>query len=843
MAARFLGHRTDQEITEEVSGKLSSLVDQERLDAGMEQAAGIEKEIEGFNPTLGQTEGNPGIVAAERGFERKQGSGGVRKFEERRQENQSVVNKAVGEVAPDGNPSDVRGGVQRGQARQATLLDKGLNRAETMQAVAEKKVNTLTAQVLQDAEAKMTQADQRVVSRLNGLRGTLTDAQAGQIIREEYQAELNAARVTKDELYDQIDPMRVVRLPVKGLQDDVARLVSEFDPRVESAARIPDDLIQRIKGLGVDHELQMRAEKAMADLDAVGGKSKDQRGGFTIPLEQLGKGGTAEIVGVPSNYPYWYRSIANEKLAGTDNVLDRETIEKALDTIRTGRAHGLHQKTIDHVASAIKADSEFRGSPWHDDTMGAYAGEQTESLDTIKRLRSEILTQIRETAPQNRPLRMRLNKLLDATERTIGQLDDRAELAEAFPDATARFREANRNYAVMAQRLLSGKAEQLSRKDVYGRYRTIDEDAAEKFTKGETSMNDFVAALGDRPKAVAALRDSLKADFWKSAVPAESELITGKPKVNIGAAANWIRSHKAALDQFPDLRDEFGSVASLQKTADQFAKDYAAVSKNPALAAKLADPQAFLQLDAAEQRLLKVKSTVERTRRQSDKDIASGFLGREVPRVAEDLVRSRNPDADIKGVLKRLRGDEVAIRGFTRAMWDASLSRFSSQATEMFTGTPILQARRMREFLDENKTWMTPLFGKERMTRLNAARDAMEMIERTGRVPAPGGSDTALNLESAAKDFGPMWGKVIGVAQGRMGKHWVWLSQVSNRISKHFATLTEGQRAALFEEAFFDPKVAQTLILAERGASESLIKARVRAHLLNMNHLNTEDDE
>src|SRR5262249_30878647 len=143
-------------------------------------------------------------------------------------------------------------------------------------------------------------------------------------------------------------------------------------------------------------------------------------------------------------------------------------------------------------------------------------------------------------------------------------------------------------------------------------------------------------------------------------------------------------------------------------------KDYALVAKNPALAAKLSDPQAFLQLDAAEQRLLKVKSTVERTRRQSDKDVASGFLGREVPRVAEDIVRSRNPDAEVKSVLKRLRGDEVATRGFTRAMWDAALSRFSSQATEMFTGTPILQARRMREFLDENKTWMTPLFGKER---------------------------------------------------------------------------------------------------------------------------------
>ena len=831
---RFMGFRTEQEIKDEVSGKLDKLVDPERLSKGMEQTTTLQEEIPGFQPTLGQTEGGPGAVSAERGFERKQGSKGVREFEERRQQNQAKVTTSVADKAPAGEPGDIAKGVRQGKERQETLLDAGMGRAQVQLDVANRRVNDLTAGVLQSTERQMARADKRANDRLEALKGTLTESQAGRIIRQEYQAELDAARKIKDELYGDIDPQGIVRLPIKGLKDDVARIEREFDPRVESGARVPTELLDRVKGLGVDHELHMRAEKAIADLEAVGGKGKDQRGGFRIPLEQQGKGSTAETVGIPSNYPDWYKSIANRKMAGTDNVLDRQTVEKALDTIRNGTPHGLHEAT--------KSDRSFRGSPWHDQSMGAYAGEQTESLDTIKRLRSEILTQIREAAPQNRPLKKRLTDLLEATERTLGQLDERPSLADAFPDASKRFRDASRNYAQTAQRLLSGQAEQLSRKDVYGRYRTVDEDAAERFMKNETSMNDFVEALGDRPQAVHALEQALKLDFWKSAGPAQSALIEGaRPTINVKASQNWILQHQSALEKFPELREQFKSSMNLQKVADDLVKDYQAVAKNPEMRAKLVDPETYLKLDAAEQNMLRVKTVVERTKKQMDKDVASGFLGREADRVAADLVTSRNPDQDVKAVLKTLRGDETAIRGFQRAMWDASLRKFSSKATEMFTGSHILQAHNMAEFLRKNESWMTPLFGPERMTRLTAARDAMEMIERTGRMPAPGGSDTALNLESAAKDFGPMWSRVIGVAQGRMGKHWVWLQQISNRASAHFAGITETQRAALYEEAFFDPKVAQTLILAERGAGKQLIEKRLRLHLYNMNQL--EDQE
>lgn len=839
---RFAGFRTEQEIKEEVSGKLDKLVDPERLEQGMEQATKLQEEIPGFQPTLGQTEGGPGVVSAERGFERKQGSKGVREFEERRQQNQSKVNTAVTEKAPEGASGDIAKGVRQGKAKQETLLDQGLSRAQAAQDVAAHRVDDLTAGVLQSTERQMQRADKRAHDRLESLKGTLTETQAGQIIRQEYKAELDAARKVKDELYEDIDPQGLVRVPVARLMEDVARLEKKFNPRVENSTRLPTELLERIKRLGVDHELQMRAEKALADLEAVGGKGKDQRGGFRLPLEQQGKGSTTETIGIPSNYPDWYKSLANEKVAGTENVLDRQTIEAALDTIRHGTPHGLHEKTVEFVRQAIRQDRGFRGSPWYDQGMSAYATEMTESFETITRLRSEILTQIREAAPQNRPLKKALTDLLESTERTIGQLDDRPALAAAFPDAATRFREASKNYAQVAQRLLSGQAEQLGRKDVTGRYRTVDEDAAERFLKNETSMNDFVQALGDRPQAVHALQEALKLDFWKSAGPAQSALIDGaRPTINVKAAQNWVLQHQAALDKFSELRDEFKGALNLQKVADDLAKDYQAVAKNPTLRAKLVDPESFLKLDKAEQNMQRVKAVVERTKKQMDKDVASGFLGREADRVAKDVVTSRNPDQDVKAVLKSLRGDEAAIRGFQRAMWDASLQQFQSKATEMFTGSPILQARNMAEFLRKNQSWMTPLFGPERMTRLNAARDAMEMIERTGRMPAPGGSDTALNLESAAKDFGPMWSRVIGVAQGRMGKHWIWLQQISNRVSNHFAGLTETQRAALFEEAFFDPQVAQTLILAERGAGKQLIEKRLRLHLYNMNQL--EDQE
>jgi hypothetical protein len=151
----------------------------------------------------------------------------------------------------------------------------------------------------------------------------------------------------------------------------------------------------------------------------------------------------------------------------------------------------------------------------------------------------------------------------------------------------------------------------------------------------------------------------------------------------------------------------------------------------------------------------------------------------------------------------------------------------------------------MREFLTENRDWMEPLFGKERMVRLDKASEAMEMLERTGRPVLPGGSDTSANLQTTLSDLGPFLSRLYAEQRGIVSIKWIVGERAARALGKHFQKVTNEQASALLHEAFFDPKVAHSLMLAAQDASAPLITKRLRSHLANMNQwdLTQENEE
>jgi hypothetical protein len=96
-------------------------------------------------------------------------------------------------------------------------------------------------------------------------------------------------------------------------------------------------------------------------------------------------------------------------------------------------------------------------------------------------------------------------------------------------------------------------------------------------------------------------------------------------------------------------------------------------------------------------------------------------------------------------------------------------------------------------------------------------------------------SQTTLMAFTAVKDLGPLLGKMawtptgLGLFMGKAGYY---------RMQRWFAEMENEQVASLFQEAFFDPKVARTLMLmAKEDTADRLIRKRLHAHLYNMNQL------
>lgn len=379
-------------------------------------------------------------------------------------------------------------------------------------------------------------------------------------------------------------------------------------------------------------------------------------------------------------------------------------------------------------------------------------------------------------------------------------------------------------YGKQFQRLKAGEAGALRFKDRWGRFVTADEEVAAKFLDGETPVNDFVQALGSRPSAREALRDFAKLDFYKRVVNPE----TGA--VNQLMAARWIQTHADALTQFPELGTEFQDVKRLQAMATDLRTQSDVIARNPEKAARLMNPKVYGELDDVTRKQTDLLDLRERTVGEWQKGITSNLMGLDADRAAGAIVRSAKPHTMIADLAKKIGPDMDGQAGLTRALWDASLDKFSAQITDA-VGNKVLKQEKMRRFLTENEAWMVQRFGEERVQRMRTSIDALNMLESTGRPVLPGGSDTMANLSSVLTDWGPFLSRLYAERSGRASLQWVLSERTARILGNLVKGRTEDAAAELLQQAFYDPRVAQTFMLAAKHASEPLLTQKFKSIL------------
>lgn len=446
------------------------------------------------------------------------------------------------------------------------------------------------------------------------------------------------------------------------------------------------------------------------------------------------------------------------------------------------------------------------------------APAQTNFTD-LRQARNEV-RRLRRTsiASQDYKSSFQLGEIDDAIGKSLD--DVKAAPPAGVDTAVDQLAQTDAWYGKNVQRLKAGEAGALRFKDKWGRFLTHDEDVAASFLKGETPMNDFVQAIGSRPSAQQALKDYARLDFYKKTVNPE----TGEIKQV--AASKWLADHGDALKQFPDLSSEFTNAKSAQAMATDLRTQADALAKNPDKVARLQNPKVFGELDDATRKQTDLLDARDKSLGDWQKGLTSTLTGLDADRAAGAIIRSAKPQTAIAELSKKIGSDADGQAGLTRALWDASLDKFSAQITDA-VGNRVLKYDKMRRFLNDNEGWMVSRFGQDRVDRMKTSMQALQMLESTGRPVLPGGSDTMANLSNVLTDWGPFLSRLYAERSGRASLKWVLSERAARLLGNVVKGRTEDAAAEMLNQAFYDPRVAQTFMLAaKQDVSAPLLQKR-----------------
>jgi hypothetical protein len=600
------------------------------------------------------------------------------------------------------------------------------------------------------------------------------------------------------------------------LHDTLARVEAQRD-------RVKNDVTAHTQRIVHNTEQRMiHAERRAEDrVTALGSNINDEQRGLILRREYAKELDESERR-VTALYNRLDQGI---KLPTSHTQAARLAVERGIH--RTETKDFIPKGVLDNIKALGKAEE---GPPLFGPTgQPLTAAPVTEAtFGELDALKKRIQHEYRATDVRNGLLRKRLKELEAGVLQDLDALRDDPVLAARYPQQAQFYDEARQVAFKEIMRLKSGTIDRLRYKDATGRYRMQNEDVAEVFIEGKASMDDLVAALGNRPEALEAVQNELRYQFLKATMDFKHDRID-ETKVK-----RWLfdEKHQAVLNQFPELRVQFTDAAEQTKMAKEARAEYEALRKNPEATARLTNPDLFDRLDVLDQRAARTKQLVERKLSERQIDEASSWLGLDADKAAYSLIaNTKTRRTEVAGMWAKVQGNPEAAAGFQKALWDASVSKWMSRAAVDGAGDPALMANKIRMFLLENEDWMTEVFGPDRMASLEKVKEGLAMVSRAKYA----NSQTTLMAFTAVKDLGPLLGKMawtptgLGLFMGKAGYY---------RMQRWFAEMENEQVASLFQEAFFDPKVARTLMLmAKEDTADRLIRKRLHAHLYNMNQL------
>lgn len=312
-----------------------------------------------------------------------------------------------------------------------------------------------------------------------------------------------------------------------------------------------------------------------------------------------------------------------------------------------------------------------------------------------------------------------------ATQDVIPLLDGLpADAAQRYAAARAITADRNATYnsGNIGQALRSGPT--------FGSYMMPGSDVPKNLFDKPEYLSKFLTAAKDNPDAINAMQDYAAFSLQKAAVR--------NGVLNVPKYEQWVGNHGYAMRSFPEVADNFATVAQAQS-----ALDIAMAAQKTAL-------------------------------KDYQSSAAASFLGDTDP--VRAVGKAINDPAKFGRLVSTMRNDPEAIAGLKRAVVDYILGKTLSNVESGVSGEKIVKFDALQNFLKDNKLALSSLFNRSERDTLEAvAGEAVRAARSNNSVRIPGDSGTAQGIAGLAannqpsvlqdilwKGIGTLGGSVIG---------------------------------------------------------------------------------
>ena len=468
-----------------------------------------------------------------------------------------------------------------------------------------------------------------------------------------------------------------------------------------------------------------------------------------------------------------------DKIGQTNPKLDPTELKGTLETVSKPRFEGgstesIPTDLINRIKSVIEPSEEIkellRQPPQvlqailkQDPKLAKRVMEEMSKempFNSARGFRSEIGAAIAAEKRKMNPDGNKITYLRDigeAIQRNLDQLgNEQSELGNAYRTATSRYREEYVPFkqgvaADILQRGSRGESTRIASENIPMQFLTSGNGSI-------TATQDFVKTMGGSVKARAALKDAAMNDVLENAVDPQTGLISS------GKIFAWFKSHKDALNAFPDLKNEVLNIGKLQKHLDETVK-------------------------------------------------TSLFVKGDIDKVIPSILASKNPAQETSKIVRIIKNDPKALGGFREALWQHTLDKTRTQAKDV-NGLNFYDPNMLRSFRKHNKSVFEQVYTPLELKNMNTFADAYEVLGRSEASRSP----------DILKTEGRLMGDVAFFA-GRTAGLSYYLAVSAEQTVKHLSRMfTHSQKEVLLNSALYNPSVAEAFIKMSRGAPVSSVK-------------------
>lgn len=368
-----------------------------------------------------------------------------------------------------------------------------------------------------------------------------------------------------------------------------------------------------------------------------------------------------------------------------------------------------------------------------------------------------------------------------------GQIDDYlARVAEAgadgsnlTPEQLAQMRAARDARVQQGETFERGAVGNVTRTKAYGEQAVPDSGVAAEFlfkgTGSPEAVQQFMAAVGNRPQAVQALQGYAATAIRNYATNQDGT-------INPAKLQRWVQDHQPILEQFPELAGRVNTAMRAQGLVDN-----------------LAGRQA-------------------RATDQVEKSALGYFLGDMNPDAAvARIMNSPSSEADLSRVLGVIGDDPEAMGGLRRAMIDILTGKSLNAGTDI-AGNNLLSQAKFGANLDRYGRLLERVFSPEHiqaMRQIQADLDAQQLSTAAKAL----GSNTVQNLSFASL--------ISNVSKGSISAE----SPIIRNLMRPYSwllTLSEQQIRDVLTDAMLDPALALRLVQGVKPAGSASLSLALK---------------